>query len=108
MQVRFILPFATLLIIIYSFSCSNTNVTSQKVANGDTSRIPPVETKKPNSNYSPAFSGQTRIGGAKTTTAYKVDLIADKLGRPWAIVPMNDGRLMITEKTGFMEIHNAD
>jgi glucose/arabinose dehydrogenase len=74
----------------------------------DTIGLPPVETKAPNSNYKPAFNGQTRTAGAKTTTPYKVETLAEKLGPPFAIVPMPDGRLMITIKSGYMEIHDAD
>ncbi len=74
----------------------------------DSSRLPPVETNKPNSNYKPAFTGQTRITGVKTTTPYNVEKIAEKLGPPFAIVAMPDGRLMITIKSGYMEIHDAD
>jgi aldose sugar dehydrogenase len=70
--------------------------------------LPPVETKKPNADYKPAFAGQTRINGVKTTTLYKVEKIAEKLGRPWAIVLLPDGRWLVTEKTGFMTIHAAD
>jgi aldose sugar dehydrogenase len=70
--------------------------------------LPPVETKSPNSNYKPAFAGQTRIAGAKTTTSYKVEKISEKLGPPFAIVAMPDGRLMITIKSGHMEIHDAN
>lgn len=70
--------------------------------------LPPVETKPPNSDYKPAFAGQTRIAGAKTTTPYKVDKIAEKLGNPFAIVVMPDGRLMVTLKSGTMEIHGKD
>lgn len=74
----------------------------------DTSQLPPVETQAPNSDYQPAFAGQTRIAGVKTITPYKVEKIAENLGRPWAVVPMPDGRLLITEKSGFMEIHEAN
>ena len=66
------------------------------------------EADKPNTDYKPAFEGQTRIKKVITATAYKVEKIADKLGRPWAIIPMPDGRLMITEKSGFITIHAAD
>ena len=74
----------------------------------DSVGLPPVETKAPNSDYKPAFSGQTRIAGAKTTTPYKVEKISEKLGHPFAIVAMPDGRLMVTIKSGFMEIHDAN
>src|ERR1700742_4763466 len=70
--------------------------------------LPPVETKPGFANYKPAFSGQTRVAGAKTTTPYKVEKISEKLGHPFAIVAMPDGRLMVTIKSGFMEIHDAN
>jgi aldose sugar dehydrogenase len=73
---------------------------------GDT--LPPVETKKPNSDYKPAFAGQTRIKGVKTSTPYKVEKIAEKIGRPWAITLLPDGRWIITDKTGFMTLFTAD
>lgn len=68
--------------------------------------LPAVEHKAPNSSYRPAFGGQTRIRGAKTTTAYQVEKIAEKIGAPFAIVAMPDGRLMVTIKSGHMEIRN--
>jgi glucose/arabinose dehydrogenase len=68
----------------------------------------PVETKKPNSDYKSAFAGQTRVGSVKTTTPYNVEKIAEKLGAPFAIVTMPDGRLMLTFKKGFMQIHDTN
>ena len=70
--------------------------------------FPPVETKRGFANYKPAFGGQTRVAGAKTTTPYKVEKIASNLGNPFAIVPMPDGRLMVTLKPGTMEIHDKN
>ncbi|MBM3415541.1 MAG: PQQ-dependent sugar dehydrogenase [Bacteroidetes bacterium] len=94
--------------IFYSADYFNQNVsTYSKIDAGDTSRLPPVETTGANTEYKPAFAGQTRIGAVKTRTAYKVEKIAQGLGRPWAVVPMPDGRLLLTEKSGYMEIHNA-
>lgn len=69
--------------------------------------LAPVETKKPNSDYKPAYAGQTRINAVKTTTPYKVEKIAEKLGKPWAITLLPDGRWIVTEKSGFMTIHDA-
>lgn len=87
-------------------SCYGNNHNDVDRSSADTSK--PVETNSPNSKYKPAFAGQTRIAGAKTKTAYKVEKIADKLGSPFAIVAMPDGRLMVTIKNGYMEIHGAD
>ena len=94
-----------ILIVYHSVSYANPKISSDNTS--DSSRLPPVETKAPNSNYKPAFTGQTRIAGVRTTTPYKVEKIAEKLGPPFAIVTMPDGRLMVTIKSGYMEIHEA-
>ena len=75
---------------------------------GSSGQNSPVETQSPNTNYRPAHNGQTRVAGVKTKTAYKVDKIAEKLGLPWAIIPLPDGRLLITEKKGSMQILDAN
>ena len=87
---------------------SNTQFSVITVSRIDTTKFPPVETKTPNSDYKPAFAGQTRINGVRTRTTYKVEKIAEKMGRPWAIVPLPDGRLLVTEKSGYMEIRAAN
>ncbi|TAD86307.1 MAG: PQQ-dependent sugar dehydrogenase [Bacteroidetes bacterium] len=69
----------------------------------------PVETKLANTNYPPAFAGQTRIKGIATTTPYKVEKIASNMGRPWAVVPLPDGRLLVTDiKEGTMKIYDIN
>jgi len=70
--------------------------------------LSPVETKDPNTQYTPAFKGQTRINGVRTTTAYKAERIATQLRGPWAIIPLPDGRLLITLKNGGMQLHDAN
>ncbi|SDE07557.1 PQQ-dependent sugar dehydrogenase [Niabella drilacis] len=78
-------------------------------ANGSTiDTLPAVEKKAPNSNYSPAYRGQTRVQGAKTATHYRVEKIAEKISAPFAIVAMPDGRLMVTVKSGHMEIRDQN
>lgn len=64
----------------------------------------PVETKAPNTDYQPAFAGQTRIGGVKTSTPYEGKLLTSLLSKPWGITALPDGRLLITEKGGAMKI----
>jgi glucose/arabinose dehydrogenase len=102
------ISFLAFSLIILFANCANNSATSSGNNTGDTSGIRPVETKKPNTNYKPAFAGQTRITGVKTSTAYRADKILEGLNHPWAVVPMPDGRLMITLKNGWMEIHNTD
>lgn len=67
----------------------------------------PVETMKPNSNYQPAFSGQTRIGGVKTKTPYGFKILSENLKKPWGIAPLPDGRLLITQKGGTLVLADA-
>lgn len=68
-----------------------------------------VETKAPNTDYKPAFAGQTRIGNRLTTkTAYKANVLTGDLSSPWGIVALPDGRLLITEKKGDMRIAGTD
>jgi glucose/arabinose dehydrogenase len=64
----------------------------------------PVETNPPNTNYSPAFAGQTRIGSVVTETPYNVKALTTSLASPWGITSLPDGRLLITEKAGRMRI----
>lgn len=66
--------------------------------------FPPVETKRANSSYTPAFTGQTRIAGVRTTTPYEGRMLTNKLNNPWGITPLPDGRLLITQKGGKMRI----
>lgn len=70
--------------------------------------LPPVETKKPNTDYKPAFKGQTRIAGMKTKAAYEGKVITDKLKSPWGITALPDGRFLITQKAGTMVIASTN
>ncbi len=68
----------------------------------------PVETNSPNSQYKPAFAGQTRIGSVKSKTAYTATVINTKLESPWGIHVLPDGRLLISSKPGIMQIVKTD
>lgn len=81
---------------------SHEEVVSQK------GTLPPVENREPNTNYRPAFEGQTRVGGVKTSTPYEVTVIAEGLAKPWAVTTLPDGRLLITQKGGSLRIATSD
>ncbi|WP_316797998.1 PQQ-dependent sugar dehydrogenase [Pedobacter frigidisoli] len=68
----------------------------------------PVETNPPSADYKPAFDGQTRISGVKTTTPLSVSILNEKLDRPWAISVLPSGGFLITQKGGNMVILTAD
>jgi aldose sugar dehydrogenase len=87
----------------FASSCGNAPSEQKEVTKTDTV-LPPVETKEPNSNYKPAFEGQTRIHGVKTATPYEWKVLTSDLKSPWGITQLPDGRFLITEKEGTMRI----
>ncbi len=66
-----------------------------------------VETQKPNTDYKPAFDGQTRIRAVITNTPYEAKVLTSSLQSPWGIVALPDGRFIITEKAGTMRMVSA-
>lgn len=68
----------------------------------------PVETEAPNSQYKPAFAGQTRIASVKSKTAYTANVISTELKGPWGMHVLPDGRLLISSKPGTMQIVKTD
>ena len=70
--------------------------------------LDPVETEAPNTDYEPAFEGQTRIAGVKTDTQYEGRILSEDLNSPWGITALPDGRFLITEKEGTMRIATQD
>ncbi len=94
--------FCSLLLLLIA-SCNTKSHTNGATFFTDSTQIP-VETRTANTNYKPAFAGQTRVAGLKTNTAYSVKILSTTLRRPWGIAALPDGRLLITEKSGTMRI----
>jgi aldose sugar dehydrogenase len=101
----------TLTIIVFT-SCSSSgpdnNSSNGNNNNNDTTTLASVETRTPNTDYKPAFAGQTRIGGVKTSAPFEGKIITDKLSKPWGITSLPDGRFLITQKEGTMRIASID
>ncbi len=97
-------------ILIASCGSSSSTGTKNDVSEtpDTTQQLPPVETKAANTDYKPAFSGQTRIAGVKTTTPFTGTVLSEGLNRPWGITSLPDGRFLITEKKGVMRIASRD
>lgn len=70
---------------------------------------PPLETRSANApSQRPAFAGQTRACAAPRSAPVKVTVLATGLVKPWAVEPLPDGALLVTEKPGRMRIVSAN
>ena len=100
--------FAAGIVVLLTACSTSTNTpngnTNESVSSADSAANPPVETKSPNTNYKPAFAGQTRVAGIKTSTPFAGTVLTNKLEKPWGIAVLPDGRLLITQKEGTMRI----
>lgn len=68
----------------------------------------PLETRAPNGEgQRPAFEGQTRACAVKSDVAFEVTVVARGLDHPWAVEPMPNGDLLVTERPGRMRIVSA-
>ena len=112
-SMRGILPLLTL---VFWSACKGetprANASSSQSSGGATAAdttCRPIETRKPNaSGQHPAFRGQTRTCAVKSNVAFDVVVITKKLEHPWAVEPLPDGSLLVTEKPGRMRIVSAD
>src|SRR5688572_5888970 len=65
-------------------SCQKKPAETSDAAQADITGAP-VETQKANSDYKPAFAGQTRIGSVKSATPYEGKVLNSDLKNPWGI-----------------------
>lgn len=104
---KFGLFFSCFLVGTMAVACEASNepevVENNNITGGD-SLLPPVETGNANTDYQPAFEGQTRVSGVKTETPYSFNVIASGLSNPWGMTNLPDGRILVTEKSGTMRI----
>jgi glucose/arabinose dehydrogenase len=91
-------------VAILAFSCGQRDAQTEDAVNSD---APSVETKAANTDYKPAFEGQTRIAAVKSDFEYEGKVLDSTLARPWGIAALPDGRFLITEKEGTMRISGA-
>lgn len=58
----------------------------------------------PNTDFTPAFAGQTRAPEALSGVQINAEEIAAGLNHPWAIVFLPDGRMLVTERAGRLRV----
>lgn len=92
------------LLVLLITSCQSQN----RIPETPSSTLNPVETHNPETNYQPAFEGQTRVQGIKTTINLQVSVITDQLSHPWAISNFTQNRFLVTQKQGSLVIVNRD
>ncbi|HEX6940269.1 MAG TPA: PQQ-dependent sugar dehydrogenase [Longimicrobiales bacterium] len=68
----------------------------------------PLETRPPNArDQEPAFPEQTRACGIESGVAFDVTVVASGLEHPWAVEPLPNGDLLVTERPGRLRIITA-
>lgn len=68
----------------------------------------PLDTRAPNApDQRPAFPGQTRTCGVKSSVAFDVLVLAKGLEHPWAVEPLPGGDLLVTERPGRLRVISA-
>jgi glucose/arabinose dehydrogenase len=81
---------------------------SSDSAAGAAGTCPALETREPNApDQRAAFPGQTRACAIKSNVAFDVVVLAKGLEHPWAVEPLPDGNLVVTEKPGRMRVVSA-
>lgn len=98
--------FLTFLLMDVGAACGQNSRETAKTS--DSTSCAPIETRTANApQQKPAFPGQTRACAVKSNTAFDVTVLAKGLDRPWAVEPLPNGDLLVTEKPGRMRIISA-
>jgi glucose/arabinose dehydrogenase len=70
---------------------------------------PPLQTGRANASFlKPAFASQTRAPSIRTSVPIRAQVILSDLDKPWSLAFLPDGRMLITEKGGTLNLVSAD
>ena len=90
--------------MLFALACA-----SSDRARAQAGKCPPLETRPKNApTQRPARPDQTRACAAPPSAAYAVTVIAKGLERPWAVEPLPDGALLVTERPGRLRVVTAE
>jgi glucose/arabinose dehydrogenase len=104
--------FPLLFAVVVALACSQQTAESTPAAAATkpsaSAPCKPLETGEPNArSQKPTFPGQTRACGVTSNVAFDVIVVAKGLDSPWAVEPLPNGDLLITEKSGQLRIVTA-
>ena len=89
-------------------STTDTTVTPKPDTSTNQTGGQPLETREANvPEQQPTFPGQTRANAITSDAAFDVVVLAKNLQKPWAVEPLPNGDLLVTEKPGTMRIVTA-
>ena len=106
---------ASLLSIVLLTACTQsatpdetTVSTAAAATTARSTQCTPLERREANAPAQrPTFPGQTRVCGVTSNAAFDVTVVTKALDSPWAVEPLADGNLLITEKSGNLRIVSA-
>ena len=113
MRLKPLLPASAILLSSLGFGCGPRVDNGADQAAGDTTFTPapdcePLESRTPNApDQQPAFPAQTRACEVTANVAFDVQVVAGGLVHPWAVEPLPNGDLLVTERPGRMRIVSA-
>jgi glucose/arabinose dehydrogenase len=91
-----------------SAATTTTTASGGEVAAGGAPCTTPLESRAKNAAaQQPAFPEQTRACAARSNVAFDVTVVATGLAKPWAVEPLPNGDLLVTEKPGRLRIVTA-
>ncbi|HEX6177656.1 MAG TPA: PQQ-dependent sugar dehydrogenase [Thermoanaerobaculia bacterium] len=101
------------LVVLAALACAPANQQSDSTpsAAAPSAETPctPLESRQANApDQRPTFPGQTRACGVTSNFPLEVTVVARGLSKPWAVEPLPDGSLLITEKPGRMRLISRD
>ena len=68
-----------------------------------------ADPRPPNApNQKPAFAGQTDAPEKKLGVAFDIVTVADTLRNPWGMAFLPGGKMLVTERIGYLRLVNAD